>query len=254
MPRQMPTTLRPRISRSSPRRKPPPRVPNRPPWFPTSSPPPGPSAHLSGFSIRSQQDSIGFNPRLSRLPFVPPSPRSSIPESAHIVPQNRICRLLENHGKSVCVFWLRVGCWCAVACLCWFAFQCAVTVGATVLALDKRPISASLRPLDIYIYAFGSQSCATRLVFEGSAPLAAPTVTALGTSGRVRRVVSHLGLAPAPRAVSPGVFTALRAAMLRRRNTAFSPCDVYHRASAEPSRLVSLSSPLGTPLRFLITC
>ena len=27
--------------------------------------------------------------------------------------------------------------------LCWFAFQCAVTVGATVLALDKRPISAS---------------------------------------------------------------------------------------------------------------
>ena len=52
-----------------------------------------------------------------------------------------------------------------------FAFQCAVTVGATVLALDKRPISASLRPLDIDIYVFGSQSCATRLVFEGSAPL-----------------------------------------------------------------------------------
>ena len=54
---------------------------------------------------------------------------------------------------------------------CWFAFQCAVTVGATVLALDKRPITASLRPLGVYIYAFGSQSCATRLVFEGSAPL-----------------------------------------------------------------------------------
>ena len=83
---------------------------------------------------------------------------------------------------------------------------------------------------------------------------AAPTVTAHGTSGRVRRAASRLGLAPAPRAVSPGVFTALRAAMLRRRNTAFSPCDVYHRASAEPSRCVSLSSPLGTPLRFLTTC
>ena len=52
---------------------------------------------------------------------------------------------------------------------CGFAFQCAVTVGATVLALDKRPISASLRSLGVYIYAFGSQSCATRLVFEGSA-------------------------------------------------------------------------------------
>ena len=68
---------------------------------------------------------------------------------------------------------------------------------------------------------------------KGFRSAAAPTVTAHGTSGRVRRVASHLGLAPAPRDVSPGVFTALRAAMLRRRNTAFSPCDVYHRASAE---------------------
>ena len=32
------------------------------------------------------QDSVSFNPRLSRLPFVPPSPRSSIPESKDIVP------------------------------------------------------------------------------------------------------------------------------------------------------------------------
>ena len=68
MPHQMPTTLRPRISRSSPRRKPPPRVPNRPPWFPTSTPPPGPSAHLSGFSIRSQQGSISFNPTAFKAP------------------------------------------------------------------------------------------------------------------------------------------------------------------------------------------
>ena len=89
---------------------------------------------------------------------------------------------------------------------------------------------------------------------KGFRPASAQNKAAHGTSGRVRRVASHLGLAPAPRAVSPGVFTALRAAMLRRRNTAFSPCDVYHRASAEPSRRVSLSSPLGTPLRFLTTC
>ena len=82
--------------RSSPRRKPPPRVPNRRPRFPTSTPPPGPSAHPSGFSIRSQQDSTGFNPRLSWLSFVPPSPRSSIPESSHIVAQNRVRRLSEN--------------------------------------------------------------------------------------------------------------------------------------------------------------
>ena len=56
-----------------------------------------------------------------------------------------------------------------------------------MLALEKRPLSASLqhpasarfaiRPtasgdmLGVYIYAIGSQSCATRLVFEGFAPL-----------------------------------------------------------------------------------
>ena len=153
-----------------------------------------------------------------------------------------------------CVFWLRIGCWLLGDALCWFAFQCAALFRATVLAHEKWPIRASLRPLDIYIYAFGSQSCATRLIFVGSARLAAQNKAARGTSGRVRREAAYLGLAPAPRAVSPGVFTALRAAMLRRRNTAFSPCDVYHRASAEPSRHVSLSSPLGTPFRFLITC
>ena len=53
----------------------------------------------------------------------------------------------------------------------WLAFQCAALFRATVLAHEKRPISASLRPLDIYIYVFGSQSCATRLIFAGSAPL-----------------------------------------------------------------------------------
>ena len=42
---------------------------------------------------------------------------------------------------------------------------------ATVLAHEKWPIRASLRPLDIYIYVFGSQSCATRLIFVGSARL-----------------------------------------------------------------------------------
>ena len=63
--------------------------------------------------------------------------------------------------------WLKLVALCLCASV--LVFQRAVTVGATVLALEKRPISASLRPLGVYIYAFGSQSCATRLVFEGSA-------------------------------------------------------------------------------------
>lgn len=109
MPRQMPTTPGPRILRSSPRRKPPPHVPNRRPRFPTSTPPPGPSAHPSGFSIRSQQDSASFNPRLSWLPFVPPSPRSSIPESKNMIPQTLAHRLLEKpRGKSAAASFSRV--------------------------------------------------------------------------------------------------------------------------------------------------
>ena len=54
------------------------RVPNRPPRFPTSTPPPGPSAHPSGFSIRSQRGSAlafgsaipsAFRPRPSKQSF-----------------------------------------------------------------------------------------------------------------------------------------------------------------------------------------
>jgi hypothetical protein len=68
MPRQMPTTLRPRFraqARGGGLLR---HAPNRPPRFPTSPPPPGPSARPSGFSIRSQQDSIGFNPTAFMAP------------------------------------------------------------------------------------------------------------------------------------------------------------------------------------------
>ena len=74
---------------------------------------------------------------------------------------------------------------------------------------------------------------------------AAPTVTALGTSGRVRRGARGLGLSPAPCAAAPVVFAAIRVAMLRRRDTGFLPCDVSHRASDEPRRCMSLSSALA---------
>jgi len=52
---------------------------------------------------------------------------------------------------------------------------------------EKWPIRASLRPLAIYIYVFGSQSCATRLIFAGSAPLAAAKQAAHGTLGSSAR-------------------------------------------------------------------
>ena len=175
---------------------------------------------------------------------------------------------------------------------CWFACQRAALFRATVLAYEKWPIRASLRPLGVYIYAFGSQSCATRLIFADSArlgptklrfcsktlflwafrsafslapqnatrfsavmrpetkPRLAPLVefgAVLGgsashtSSDRLRR----LGLRPAPCAAAPVVFAAIRAAMLRRRDTVSSPCDVSHRASDEPRRCMSLSSALA---------
>ena len=79
---------------------------------------------------------------------------------------------------------------------------------------------------------------------EGASTVA-PTVAAHGTSGRVRRGARGLGLPPAPCAAAPVVFAAIRAAMLRRRDTVSSPCDVSHRASDEPRRRMSLSSALA---------
>ena len=95
---------------------------------------------------------------------------------------------------------LRASCWLHLAVLCWFAFQCAALFRATVLAHEKRPISASLRPLDIYIYVFGSQSCATRLVFVGSArlrPKTKPRMAPLVEFVAQRRASASLALASA---------------------------------------------------------
>ena len=96
-----------------------------------------------------------------------------------------------------CLFWLRVGCRLHLDVLCWFAFQCAVTVGATVLALDKRPITASLRPLGVYIYAVGVESCATRLILAGSAPLRPRPWPRMAPSG-VRRGARGSASLPLP--------------------------------------------------------
>ena len=128
--------------------------------------------------------------------------------------------------------------------------------------LSERAASPSLRPLDIYIYVFGSQSCRIRRAQKGSAPLidiafgdsaslrgipaSARNKAAHGTSGRVRRGARGLGLSPAPCAAAPVVFAAIRAAMLRRRDTVSSPCDVSHRASDEPHRCMSLSLALAS--------
>ncbi len=64
----MPTTPRPRFRAQALGGSLLHHVPNRPPWFPISTPPPGPSTHPSGFSVRSQRGSIGFNPTAFKAP------------------------------------------------------------------------------------------------------------------------------------------------------------------------------------------
>ena len=149
---------------------------------------------------------------------------------------------------------LGVGCWCTVACS---VLVCLTSCGhgrGNRAPCAGRAICASLRPLDIYIYVFGSQSCTTRHPLLRSARLATPTVTARGTSGRVRRVKSALGFVTVPHGDAPASF-----ARHPRRDAAspeyrllatLAPVGVIR----EPHPRVSLRSALGHSPRFLITC
>ncbi len=65
--------------------------------------------------------------------------------------------------------------------------QRAVRIRGNRAPVAGRPICASMRTLDVYLYAFGAQSCATRLDLLRSARLTAPILTALGTSGTGKR-------------------------------------------------------------------
>ena len=134
--------------------------------------------------------------------------------------------------------------------MCGFAFQCAALFRATVLAHEKWPLRASLRPLDIYIYAFGSQSCTTRLPLLRSARqdpdrdrawhlwssssreecprLRTPLATAFGGSLRS-------GDTPFHTAMLTCLSLAIRVVMLRRRNTGSLP---HSRLSAQSANRI----------------
>ena len=123
-----------------------------------------------------------------------------------------------------------------------------------------RAICASSDPLGVYIYAVGVESCATRLIFAGSAPL---IDIAFGDSASHRGIPAGGG--GASRAWHPREFGAvlggsaslpLPASPLPLSSRRYaplcfvgeytsSPCDVSHRASDEPRRSMSLSSALA---------
>ena len=118
-----------------------------------------------------------------------------------------------------------------------------------------------MRPLAVYMYSFGSQSCATRLFLAGSAPLPAAKQATYGASGRVRRhglrhffglVVSH----PLARLDLPPHLLADHPAMLRRRNTSSSPrgrsaANATH-LSRRPRSTSLLALEAASPLNLLL--
>ena len=117
----------------------------------------------------------------------------------------------------------------------WFACQCAATVRVTVLPVQGGRFA---RPSTRSAYSNSPPPASVR---SANRPEPWPRLAPSG----VRRGARWLGLPPAPCAAAPVVFAAIRAAMLRRRDTASSPCDVSHRASDEPRRRMSLSSALA---------
>ena len=115
--------------------------------------------------------------------------------------------------------------------------------------LRALAIRASLRPLDIRKYVFGSQSCATRLSLEGSVPLRPRTCPRLAFSSALGAPSRPSSLAPAPQSASPAPFIAdsRRLALslafsLSLVGLRSSPCAAPRRACREPNSPASLSS------------
>ena len=132
---------------------------------------------------------------------------------------------------------------------CWFAFQCAACFAATVLAHEKWPIRASLQPLGVYIYAVGSQSCATRLVFKGSARLGPKQSRAWHLWSSSSRSV-----APRPRSRSPRRLSR-RLHGVTRRNASSAEYRLLalrrvppRIRRTEPSRVTQLATRHAAPL------
>ena len=148
------------------------------------------------------------------------------------------------------------------------AFHRAACFAATVLTHEKWPIRASLQPLVVYIYAVGSQSCATRLIFVGSAPLSAypPSEASRrrrcpcrGAKQAAQCILGNWANGTCARhslrgkaRLLPRAASTVRSAILRRRDTASSSRarPVAHHANCRrtvPLRSLLTHAPLARP-------
>ena len=96
---------------------------------------------------------------------------------------------------------------------------------------SERAASASLRPLAVHQYSFGSQSCRIRRVPAQSARLSAAKDAAFVTLMSSRRILRLGASGPVRRVAAPASCWSIRGAILRRRIRL----------------LVSLASRLGNP-------
>ena len=108
-------------------------------------------------------------------------------------------------------------------------------------------IAASMRPLDVHEYVFGSQSCAADLKRK-TPPTLFRQIGRVWHPGGVRRDARDLGLAPVRRAVPPASLIVESWRMTSSRNTSSSSCAALRREAREPVRPVSLRSTLGHSL------
>ena len=82
---------------------------------------------------------------------------------------------------------------------------------------SERAASASLRPLAVHQYSFGSQSCRIRRVPAQSARLSAAKDAAFVTLMSSRRILRSVASGPVRRVAAPAGCRSIHGAILRRR-------------------------------------
>ena len=130
----------------------------------------------------------------------------------------------------------------ACECLLVKAWLCS---GQPHLPAASWSVSASFRPLDVYIYVFGSKSCRNRLKRAAAVRLAAPNKAKLAFSTTLDAASTRR--ASRPRSAGrplPRQSSAIRVAWLRRATTWLAP---RRRASLPCSRLAALVANRSRP-------
>ena len=142
--------------------------------------------------------------------------------------------------------------WCVLACLPVCELACVracmlvkawLCSGQPHLPAASWPFSASFRPLDVYIYVFGSKSCRNRLNRAAAVRLAAPNKAKLAFSSAGGAASSPSSLAPAPRPQAPAPCIG------ESRRLALSPGGAALPRRLAPSHTRRFAVPVANRLR-----